>query len=208
MPRTAPREPARRTRASSKGGASPSRISRSSTRWRHRLRQRLLHSFTVTRMSQARRRSSRAGFALGSGRHGSTATLGPVIKPHRRLLVELQEHHLHHVLSIGYPSRLIERDAVHHVGVGIDDLSVLAVVHKGFLLVRKGKAPTPQPLACRPVTAFHKRPFTDNTLESGEMCDAWERFWDCENQPKTAAALPWSSARRRLPSGWMACSKS
>ena len=126
----------------------------------------------------------------------SEESCGLWTKPCRRFLVELQEHRLNHVLRIGYPPRLVERDAVHHVGVVVDDLSVLAIVHR-FPSRPKGKAPTPQPLACRPVTAFRKRPFTDNTLESGEMCDAWERFWDCENQPKTAAALPWSSARRR-----------
>ena len=72
------------------------------------------------------------GFALGSGRHGSPAiALEPVAKPRRRFLVELQEHRLHHVLGIGHAPRLVERDAVHHVGVVVDDLSVLAVVH-GF----------------------------------------------------------------------------
>lgn len=72
------------------------------------------------------------GSALDLGRHGAPAiTLGLIAKPRRRFLVELQEHRLHHVLGIGHAPRLVERDAVHHVGVAVDDLSVLAVVH-GF----------------------------------------------------------------------------
>ncbi len=39
-----------------------------------------------------------------------------------------------------------------------------------------GKAAAARPLACRPVAAFHKRPFTDNTLGRGKMCDVWEKF--------------------------------